>query len=65
VARKLLVHLEEEQGQGLARMLYALGVPQVGQVAARDLAQAFGSIEALASSTLKRDPCLRHRREDG
>ena len=51
VARKLLVHLEESKGRGLARMLYALGVPQVGQVAARDLAQAFGSIEALASST--------------
>ncbi|HWQ21977.1 MAG TPA: NAD-dependent DNA ligase LigA, partial [Clostridia bacterium] len=51
VARKLLVHLEESKGRGLARALYALGVPQVGQVGARDLAQAFGSIEALASAT--------------
>jgi DNA ligase (NAD+) len=53
VVRKLLVHLEESKGQGLARVLYALGVPQVGQVGARDLANAFGSIEALASATVE------------
>ena len=51
VARKLLVHLEESKGQGLARVLYAVGVPQVGQVAARDLAKAFGSMEMLAAAT--------------
>jgi DNA ligase (NAD+) len=51
VARKLLVHLQESKGQGLARVLYAVGVPQVGQVAARDLAKAFGSVEMLAAAT--------------
>lgn len=51
VARKLLVHLEESKGKGLARVLYALGVPQVGEVGARDLAQAFGSMETIASAT--------------
>ena len=51
VAHKLLVHLEESKKQGLARVLYAMGVPQVGQVGARDLAQAFGSMEALATAT--------------
>jgi DNA ligase (NAD+) len=51
VARKLLVHLEESKGKGLARVLYAMGVPQVGEVGARDLAQAFGSMETLASAT--------------
>jgi DNA ligase (NAD+) len=51
VARKLLVHLEESKGKGLARVLYALGVPQVGEVGARDLAHAFGSMEALAAAT--------------
>jgi len=51
VAHKLLVHLEESKRQGLARVLYAVGVPQVGQVAARDLAKAFGSMEMLASAT--------------
>jgi DNA ligase (NAD+) len=51
VAHKLLVHLEESKGQGLARVLYAVGVPQVGQVAARDLAKAFGSMEMLAAAT--------------
>ncbi|HEX7608495.1 MAG TPA: NAD-dependent DNA ligase LigA [Candidatus Cryosericum sp.] len=51
VARKLLVHLEESKGRGLARVLYAMGVPQVGEVGARDLAQAFGSMETFASAT--------------
>jgi DNA ligase (NAD+) len=51
VARKLLLHLEESKGKGLARALFAMGIPQVGQVGARDLAHAFGSIEALASAT--------------
>ena len=51
VAHKLLVHLEESKRQGLARVLYAVGVPQVGQVAARDLAKAFDSMEMLASAT--------------
>lgn len=51
VARKLLLHLEESKGRGLARALYAMGIPQVGQVGARDLAHAFGSIEALASAS--------------
>jgi DNA ligase (NAD+) len=51
VARKLLLHLEESKGRELGRTLFAMGIPQVGQVAARDLAHAFGSIEALASAT--------------
>ncbi len=51
VARKLLLHLEESKGRGLARALFAMGIPQVGQVGARDLAHAFGSIEALASAS--------------
>jgi DNA ligase (NAD+) len=51
VTRKLLVHLEESKERGLARVLYAMGVPQVGEVGARDLAQAFGSMETLASAT--------------
>jgi len=51
VARKLLLHLEESKSRCLARVLYAVGVPQVGQVAARDLAHAFGSMQNLASAT--------------
>lgn len=51
VVHKLLVHLEGSKERGLARVLFALGVPQVGQVGARDLAHAFGSIEALAAAT--------------
>ena len=50
VARKLLLHLAESKSRGLGRALYAMGIPQVGQVAARDLAHAFGSIEALSSA---------------
>jgi DNA ligase (NAD+) len=51
VAHKLLVHLEESKGKGLARVLYAMGVPQVGEVGARDLARTFGSMDTLASAT--------------
>ncbi len=50
LAQKLLLHLEESKSKGLARVLFALGIPQVGQVAARDLAQAFRSIDALAAA---------------
>jgi DNA ligase (NAD+) len=51
VARKLLLHVEESKSRGLARVLYAVGVPQVGQVTASDLAHAFGSMQNLASAT--------------
>lgn len=51
VARKLLAHLEESKQRDFARVLYALGIPQVGQVAARDLAKAFGSIDELAAAS--------------
>lgn len=51
-ARKLLLHVEESKTRGLARVVYALGIPQVGQVAAGDLARAFGSVETLARSPI-------------
>jgi DNA ligase (NAD+) len=51
VARKILAHLEESKNRELARVLYALGIPQVGQVSARDLARAFGSVERLSAAT--------------
>lgn len=51
VARKILAHLEESKNRDLARVLYALGIPQVGQVAARDLARAFGSIDRLQDAS--------------
>jgi DNA ligase (NAD+) len=51
VAHKLLVHLGESKERGLARVLYAMGVPQVGEVGARDLARTFGSMDTLASAT--------------
>lgn len=51
VARKILAHLEESKDRDLARVLYALGIPQVGQVAARDLARAFGSIDRLQDAS--------------
>ncbi len=50
LAQKLLLHLEESKGKSLARVLFALGIPQVGQVAARDLARTFRSIDALAAA---------------
>jgi DNA ligase (NAD+) len=51
LAAKVLVHIEESKTRDLARVLYALGVPQVGQVAARDLARAFGTMDALACAS--------------
>lgn len=50
VAVKILAHLEESKARDLARVLFALGIPQVGQVGARDLARAFGSIESLSAA---------------
>ena len=50
-ATRLLVNLEEARHRPLWRMLVALSIRHVGPTAARALAAAFGSVEAIASST--------------
>jgi DNA ligase (NAD+) len=46
-ARNLLAALEKSKRTSLARFIYALGIRNVGEATARDLAHHFGSIEAL------------------
>jgi DNA ligase (NAD+) len=47
----LLTSLERSKRVSLPRLLYALGIPDVGEHAARSLAQAFGAVEQLASAS--------------
>lgn len=46
-ARALVANIAASRGRTLDRALMALGIPQVGETTARDLARAFGSLEAL------------------
>lgn len=46
----LLRQIEQTKNKPLDRFLYALGIPEVGEVLARDLAQEFGTFEALLAA---------------
>ena len=46
-AQNLLDNLERSKETTLARFLYALGIPQVGEATAEALAEHFGTLEAL------------------
>lgn len=46
-AQNLVAAIEESKGRSLERAIFALGIPQVGEATARDLARHFGGIEAL------------------
>ncbi len=52
-ARKLLEQLEKSKDTTLARFLYALGIPQVGEATAELLASHFGSLEAIIDADQK------------
>jgi DNA ligase (NAD+) len=49
-ARNLLAQIEKSKRNGLARLLFALGVRHVGERAAELLARRFGSLDAIASA---------------
>ena len=49
-ASNLLRELDEARGRPLHRLLFALGIPHVGERAARLLANRFGSLESLAAA---------------
>ena len=49
----LLVAIEASKSQGLARLLFALGIRQVGAQAAKRLATHFGSMKAIAAASLE------------
>jgi DNA ligase (NAD+) len=50
-ADNLLARLEESKARPLHRLIHALGIRHVGERAARVLAEAFGSLDGLASAS--------------
>lgn len=52
-AGKLLEAIEESKSRGMARVLGALGIPNVGTTVAETLAEGFGSIDELMDATEK------------
>jgi|GEM_PF-26687 len=50
-SQKLLNALEKSKSQGLARLLYSICIPSVGEVAGKILAEHFGNIDTLAEAT--------------
>ncbi len=50
-AQNLVSAIEASKGAGLERLLYALGIRQVGEVAAEQIAGKFGTLEALFTAT--------------
>jgi len=47
--------IEDKRSIGLDRFLYALGIRHVGEVTARDLAKAFGTLDALEATATSED----------
>jgi len=52
-ADNFIKSVEASKTSGLARLIYALGIRHVGEVASETLASAFGSVEALYDATVE------------
>ena len=52
-AKKLLAAIEASKDQDLSRLIYALGIRQVGAKAGKVLATSFGSMDALMNASLE------------
>ena len=52
-ASNIVAALEKSKRTTLARFLYALGIRQVGETTAKDLARHFGNVDALMSADLE------------
>ena len=52
-AKKLLAAIENSKQQDLSRLIYALGIRQVGSKTGKVLASAFGNLDALMSADLQ------------
>ena len=52
-AEKLLASIEKSKSQDVSRLIYALGIRQVGAKTGKVLASAFGSLDALMSASLE------------
>ena len=50
-AQNLLDEIEKSKGVKLSAFIYALGIPNIGVKTARDLAERYGSVEALMKAT--------------
>lgn len=50
-ATKLVAAIQASKNAGLARLLYALGIRQVGEIAAADIAARFGSMNAICRAS--------------
>ena len=50
-AQNLIAAIEASKGRGLEKLLFALGIRQVGEVAAEQIAGKFGTLEALFDAT--------------
>ena len=57
-AKKLLAAIEESKSRDLSRLIYALGIRQVGAKTGKVLAQHFGSMDALAAATVEELTCV-------
>ena len=52
-AKKLLAAIEQSKQQDLSRLIYALGIRQVGAKTGKVLASYFGTLDALTAATLE------------
>lgn len=52
-AENLIRALEESKHRGMARLLCALGIRQIGAAAARTLARRYGTVEALSEASVE------------
>ena len=52
-AKKLLAAIENSKGQDLSRLIYGLGIRQVGAKTGKVLASHFGNMDALVNATLE------------
>lgn len=52
-AKKLLAAIDNSKQQDLSRLIYALGIRQVGAKTGKSLATAFGTMDKLASATVE------------
>jgi len=53
-AKKLLAAIEASKQQDLSKLIFALGIRQVGQKAGKVLASTFGSMDALMNASLEK-----------
>lgn len=52
-AKKLLISIEESKSRDLSRLIFALGIRQVGSKAGKTLASAFGNMDALMNASVE------------